>query len=141
MYRPRRAWEVQALIDLWVGLSEAANAKWLGWAALPVSLLLPWLRLARAQASQNFPGVFFADLAIRTAYGFLRIIYVHEALLPCICVASNRGPALPGLVLPCFRGAFAFACLCFGLCFVPHPLCSHGPLTSLSGPLFERNLP
>ncbi|CAM9376133.1 unnamed protein product [Ectocarpus sp. 4 AP-2014] len=31
MYRPRRAWEVEALIALWVGLSELVNSRWLGW--------------------------------------------------------------------------------------------------------------
>ncbi|CAM9820215.1 unnamed protein product [Ectocarpus sp. 12 AP-2014] len=31
MYRPRRAWEIEALIALWVGLSELVNSRWLGW--------------------------------------------------------------------------------------------------------------
>lgn len=38
MYHPRRAWEMQVLIDFWVWVSESVNARYLGWTSL-VSLL------------------------------------------------------------------------------------------------------
>ncbi|CAN0090799.1 unnamed protein product [Pylaiella littoralis] len=34
MYHPRRAWEMQVLIDFWVWVSESVNARYLGWTSL-----------------------------------------------------------------------------------------------------------